>query len=73
VAGARLDAMVTLRCTRAVDAAAGQLIVRESGGFVAFPGFGAPLDAPLDVEPRSPMVAARSPETLARLATVAAV
>jgi myo-inositol-1(or 4)-monophosphatase len=73
VAGARLDAMVTLRRTRAVDAAAGQLIVRESGGFVAFPGFGDPLGAPLDVEPRSPMVAARSPETLARLATVAAV
>jgi myo-inositol-1(or 4)-monophosphatase len=73
VAGARLDAMVTLRRTRAVDAAAGQLIVRESGGFVAFPGFDDPLGAPLDVEPRSPMVAARSPETLARLATVAAV
>ena len=73
VAGARLDAMVTLRRTRAVDAAAGQLIVRESGGFVAFPGFDDPLGAPLDVEPRSPIVAARSPETLARLATVAAV
>ena len=70
VAGARLDAMVTLRRTRAVDAAAGQLIVRESGGLVAFPGFDDPLGAPLDVEPRSSMVAARSPEALARLAEV---
>ena len=32
VAAARLDGMVTLRRSRAVDAAAGQLIVREAGG-----------------------------------------
>ena len=36
VAAARLDGMVTLRRCRAVDAAAGQLIVREAGGLVAF-------------------------------------
>ena len=36
VAGARLDGMTTLRRCRAVDAAAGQLIVREAGGHVAF-------------------------------------
>ena len=36
VAGARLDGMATLRGCRAVDAAAGQLIVREAGGHVAF-------------------------------------
>ena len=36
VAAARLDAMVSLRRCRAVDAAAGQLIVREAGGSVAF-------------------------------------
>jgi len=70
VAAARLDAMLTLRRTRAVDAAAGQLIVREAGGEVAFVGFEEPLGAPLDVEPRSPMVAARTAATLARLAEV---
>ena len=36
VAAARLDGMVTLRRSRAVDVAAGQLIVREAGGHVAF-------------------------------------
>ena len=36
VAAARLDGMATLRGCRAVDAAAGQLIVREAGGHVAF-------------------------------------
>ncbi|HVE67996.1 MAG TPA: inositol monophosphatase family protein [Solirubrobacteraceae bacterium] len=70
VAAARLDAMITLRRTRAVDAAAGQLIVREAGGHVAFPGFPDPLGAPLDVAPHSPLVAARSPEALAALARV---
>ena len=62
VAGGRFDAMLSLRGCRAVDAAAGQLIVRESGGFVAFPGYG--LDAPLDLEPRAPVIAARSEETV---------
>jgi myo-inositol-1(or 4)-monophosphatase len=71
VAGARLDGMTTLRRCRAVDAAAGQLIVREAGGLVAFTAYEDPLGAPLDVEPRSPVVAARSPETLAALAAVA--
>lgn len=70
VAAARLDAMITLRRTRAVDAAAGQLIVREAGGHVAFPAFEDPLGAPLDVTPRSPMVAARTSEALAALARV---
>ena len=51
--------MVTLRRSRAVDAAAGQLIVREAGGFVAFTAYDDPLGAPLDTEPRSPLVAAR--------------
>ena len=61
VAGARLDGMVTLGNTRAVDAAAGQLIVREAGGAVAFTAFADPLGAPLDLEPHSPVVAARTP------------
>jgi len=36
VAAARFDAMLTTRPCRSVDAAAGQLIVREAGGHVAF-------------------------------------
>jgi myo-inositol-1(or 4)-monophosphatase len=70
VAGGRLDGMVTLRASRAVDAAAGQLIVREAGGYVAFTACDDPLGAPLDVEPRSPVVAARTREGLEQLARV---
>jgi myo-inositol-1(or 4)-monophosphatase len=80
VAAARMDGMVSLVGCRAVDAAAAQLIVREAGGHVAFPacaGIGAEDEsglahAPLDVEPRSPVVCARSRETLRALATVPA-
>jgi len=70
VAAARLDGMVTLMRSRAVDAAAGQLIVREAGGFVAFTAYDEPLAAPLDTEPRSPVVAARTPSTLEELARI---
>lgn len=70
VAAARFDGMVSLRRSRAVDAAAGQLIVREAGGVVSFPACEGPLSAPLDAEPRSPVVAARSLETLAILERV---
>jgi myo-inositol-1(or 4)-monophosphatase len=70
VAGARMDGMVTLKGCRAVDAAAGQLIVREAGGHVAFTRFADPLSAPLDLIPHSPLVAARTPEALAELARI---
>ncbi len=70
VAAARLDGMASLLNCRAVDAAAAQLIVREAGGHVAFPRCDEPLSAPLDVAARSPVVAARSAETLAALARV---
>jgi len=70
VAAARLDGMASLLNCRAVDAAAAQLIVREAGGVVAFPRCEEPLAAPLDVAARSPVVAARSAETLAALARV---
>jgi myo-inositol-1(or 4)-monophosphatase len=73
VAATRVDGMATLWKCRAVDAAAAQLVVRESGGVVAFTGDGEPLGAPLDLEPRSPVVAARTPEALAQLATVPSV
>jgi myo-inositol-1(or 4)-monophosphatase len=72
VAAARLDGMVSLRNCRAVDAAAGQLIVREAGGCVSFPRCEDPLAAPLDVAARSPVIAARSPESLDELSRVPA-
>jgi myo-inositol-1(or 4)-monophosphatase len=70
VALTRVDGMATLWRSRAVDAAAAQLIVREAGGLVAFPAFEDPLGAPLDLLPHSPVVAGRTPQTLARLATL---
>ncbi|HWI07547.1 MAG TPA: inositol monophosphatase family protein [Solirubrobacteraceae bacterium] len=70
LAPTRVDGMLTLWRTRAVDVAAAQLIVREAGALVAFPAFDDPLGAPLDVEPHSPVVAARTPESLARLVAV---
>jgi myo-inositol-1(or 4)-monophosphatase len=58
VAGGRLDAMLTNRPCRSVDAAAGQLIVREAGGVVAFGETGL-ADAPLDLDARYVVAAAR--------------
>lgn len=72
VAATRVDGMATLWKCRAVDAAAAQLIVRESGGLVAFTAMDDPLGAPLDLEPRSPVVAARTPEALAEMARLPA-
>lgn len=70
LADTRVDGMVALWRSRAVDAAAGQLIVRESGGLVSFsvdPGAD-PLGAPLaDPDARLHLFAARTPATLARL------
>jgi myo-inositol-1(or 4)-monophosphatase len=80
VAATRVDGMATLWRCRAVDAAAAQLVVRESGGLVAFTegashvpdgtGTGDPLGAPLDLVPRSPVVAARTARALDELATL---
>jgi myo-inositol-1(or 4)-monophosphatase len=70
VAAARFDAMASLRRCRAVDVAAAQLIVREAGGEVAFIAYDDPLGAPLDIEPHSPIIAARSPAGLAAARTV---
>src|SRR5919205_966305 len=72
VAAPRVDGMATLWNCRAVDAAAGQLIVRESGGFVAFTACDEPLSAPLDLQPPSPVVASRTEAALAELSTVPA-
>jgi myo-inositol-1(or 4)-monophosphatase len=70
VAAARFDAMATLKRSRAVDAAAAQLIVREAGGRVAFVAYDDPVAAPLDLEPRSPVIAARTDAGLADVARV---
>ena len=73
VAATRGDAMLTLWNTRAVDAAAAQLIVRESGGHVVFPGCGdGPLDFPLDLEPHAPVVGARTQQGVEDLLAVLA-
>ncbi|HEY4099035.1 MAG TPA: inositol monophosphatase family protein [Baekduia sp.] len=74
VAATRVDAMASLARTRAVDCAASQLIVRESGGHVAFAGCpDGPLGAPLDLVPHYPVLAARTPESLERLMALPAV
>jgi myo-inositol-1(or 4)-monophosphatase len=70
VAAGRFDGLVSLRGCRAVDAAAAQLIVREAGGLVSFPRFEDRLQAPLDLVPHSPVVAARTPATLTELEAV---
>jgi len=70
VAATRVDGMLSLWRCRAVDVAAAQLVVRESGGLVRFTDYADPLAAPLDLVPRSPVVAARTPEGLAELAEV---
>jgi myo-inositol-1(or 4)-monophosphatase len=70
VAASRVDGMVSLWRCRAVDVAAAQLIVRESGGYVSFVGYDDPLGAPLDLEPHAPVVAARTPRGLEELASI---
>jgi myo-inositol-1(or 4)-monophosphatase len=70
VAAARFDAMVSLRPCRGVDAAAGQLIVREAGGLVSFPDCEDALGALLDASPGSHVIAARSAQTLHDLEAV---
>jgi myo-inositol-1(or 4)-monophosphatase len=71
VAAGRFDGLVTLAACRSVDAAAGQLIVREAGGAIAFPGASDdPLETGLDLGMRSRLIAASSPELVERLAGV---
>jgi myo-inositol-1(or 4)-monophosphatase len=68
VAGGRVDGMASLWRCRAVDAAAAQLVVTESGGHVAFGDLDDPLNNPLDLEAHGPVVAARSAAGLQRVA-----
>jgi myo-inositol-1(or 4)-monophosphatase len=64
VAAGQLDAMLSLRPIRSVDAAAAQLLVTETGGAVAFPA----ADE-LSLEMRSRVLAARDASLLERLLT----
>ena len=64
VAAGQLDAMLSLRPIRSVDAAAAQLLVTEAGGAVAFPA----ADE-LSLEMRSPVLAARDQTLLEHLRT----
>ena len=67
LAAGRVDAVCSLKPARAVDIAAAQLLVRERGLAIDLPEappFGA---APLDVEGRSRVVAAATPEVAAEL------
>jgi myo-inositol-1(or 4)-monophosphatase len=62
VAAAQLDAMVSLRPIRSVDAAAAQLLVTEAGGAVSFPA-----DDGLSLDMRSRVLGARDPVLLEQL------
>ena len=69
LAAGRLDGVCSLKAARSVDIAAAQLLVREQGLAIDLwetPPFDA---APLDVEARSRVVAAGSPELCERLAS----
>jgi myo-inositol-1(or 4)-monophosphatase len=73
LADGRLDAVASLRPrgARAIDIAAGQLLVREAGAAVALPDVPGPFgDAPLDLEGRSRIVAARDDSSVARVAAL---
>ncbi len=63
VATGRVDAMLSGRECRSVDAAAGQLIVRESGGLASFAGREL-ADAPLGLDARYGIAAARDEDGL---------
>jgi myo-inositol-1(or 4)-monophosphatase len=67
LAAGRVDAVCSLKPARAVDIAAAQLLVREQGLAIDLPEAPPFVNAPLDVEGRSRVVAAGNPELCARL------
>jgi myo-inositol-1(or 4)-monophosphatase len=72
VASGRFDALVSLRPCRSVDAAAGQLLVREAGGIAAFPDAAdGALGASLMLDMRSRVIAAPSHALLGQLGALA--
>jgi myo-inositol-1(or 4)-monophosphatase len=73
VAAGRFDGLVSLRPCRSVDAAAGQLVVREAGGEVAFPDTAdGTLGASLTLAMRSRVFAAPSAGLMAQLGALPA-
>jgi myo-inositol-1(or 4)-monophosphatase len=69
LAAGRVDAVCSLKPARSVDIAAAQLLVRERGLAIDLPD-DPPFDAaPLDVEGRSRVVAAGTPDLCRQLAT----
>ena len=69
VAAGRADAAVSLKGARSVDIAAGQLLVRELGLAIDLFDVEEPFgEAPLDLEGRSRVAAAATPELVARIA-----
>jgi myo-inositol-1(or 4)-monophosphatase len=69
LAAGRVDAVCSLKPARAVDIAAAQLLVRERGFAIDLPEAAPFGEAPLDVEGRSRVVAAGTPEICGRLFT----
>jgi myo-inositol-1(or 4)-monophosphatase len=67
-AAGRLDAVCSLKNARSVDIAAAQLLVRERGLSIELVESPPLLEAPLDLEARSRVVAAGTPELCAKLA-----
>ncbi len=68
VAAGRFDGMLTAKVCRSVDAAAGQLIVREAGGQVEFEGRSL-NEAPLDLKARYRLLAGANAGALEPLRT----
>jgi myo-inositol-1(or 4)-monophosphatase len=68
LAAGRIDAVCSLKPARAVDIAAAQLLVRERGLAIDLPDAAPFTDAPLDLEGRSRVVAAGTPDLCSRLA-----
>ena len=67
LAAGRLDGVVSLKPARSVDIAAAQLLVREQGLAIELPDAPPLLRAPLDLEGRSRVVAAGTPDACRRL------
>jgi myo-inositol-1(or 4)-monophosphatase len=67
LAAGRVDAVCSLKPARSVDIAAAQLLVRECGFAVDLPESPPFERAPLDLEGRSRIVAAGTPETCRRI------
>ena len=67
LAAGRVDAVCSLKPARSVDIAAAQLLVRERGLAIDLPEAPPFGEAPLDIEGRSRVVAAATPEVAAGL------